>query len=216
MVPLAALTLLSLSLSPNPSPGCPDGGETLFFKVERGFQGYRLVGADSYRSFFPGKTFERGSAAAPASARAEFWVDEVLAQWMLVGNDAFPSGGAKDGRALLEAFHRFQAGTLAEAGATGAARLGAPRGFDPLEERGADGKVRPFEIWKSSLGKESEATQFWVATPHPLGVVVLSVIAPSAQAVPKAQALIDSYMFNYAPLDAAGCNRLRAEAARRR
>jgi hypothetical protein len=213
MIPLAALTLLSLSLSA--APGCPDGGETLFYKVDQGFQGYRLIGGDSYRSFFRGNSFERGSAATPASGRTEFWVDEVLAQWMLVGREAFLRGPPKDGRELLEAFYRFQSGTLADAGATGAARLGAAQGFDALEERGADGKVRPFKIWKSSLGKESEATQFWVATPHPLGVVVLSVIAPSAQAVSKAQGLIDSYMFNFGPLDAAGCKRLRAEAARK-
>lgn len=213
MIPLAALTI-SLSLSA--PPGCPDGGETLFFKVDQGFQGYRLIGGDSYRSFFPGRSFERGSAATPASGRAEFWVDEVLAQWMLVGSEAFLKGAPKDARELLEAFYRFQAGTLAEAGAGGAGKLGAARGYDPLEERGADGKRRPFKIWRSSLGSESEATQFWVATPHPLGVVVLSVIAPSAQAVPKAQAVIDSYMFNFGPLDAAGCKRLRDEAARRR
>lgn len=214
MIPLAALTLLSLSLSA--APGCPDGGETLFFKVDQGFQGYRLIGGDSYRSFFRGRSFERGSAATPASGRAEFWVDEVLAQWMLVGRDAFLKEAPKDARELLEAFHRFQAGTLAEAGAGGAGTLGAARDFDPLEERGADGKLRPFKIWSSSLGRESEATQFWVATPHPLGVVVLSVIAPSAEAVSKAQAVIDSYMFNFGPLDAAGCARLRAEAAKRR
>jgi hypothetical protein len=215
MNPLAALTILSLSLSA--APTCPEGGETVFFQVDRGFQGFRLIGGDSYRSFFAGRTFERATSARPSpSGRAEFWVDEVLAQWMLVGRDAFLQGEVRDGRALLEAFYRFQTGTLAGAGATGAATLGAAQAFEPLAEKGADGKVRLFQIWKSALGKESEATQFWVATPHPLGVVVLSVIAPSAEVLEKARSVIQSYMFNFGPIDAAGCGRLRAEGARKK
>jgi hypothetical protein len=212
MTPLAALTLLALSLSA--APTCPDGGETLFLKVDRGFQGYRLIGDGSYRSFFAGRTFERGSSAKPVAGREEFWVDELLAQWMLVAREAFLKADPKDAGALLEAFYRFQAGTLADAGTTGAGALGATKGFDALNEKGADGRARPFKIWKAALG--AEATQFWVATPAADGVVVLSVIATSRELVPKAQALIDSYMFNFGPIDAAGCRRLREQAGKRK
>jgi len=198
MVHSAALTLLSLSLSA--APGCPDGGETLFLKADRGFQGYRLIGGDSYRSFFAGKALERASAGKPAAGgRAEFWVDDVLAQWMLVGREAFMEVVPKSEWQLLHAFHEFQSGAVA----------GIEREPQPLEQKAGDGKPRLFDVWSAALGKASEATQFWVATPHPRGVVVLTVIAPSADAIPKARAVIDAYMANYGPIDAAACKRFR-------
>jgi hypothetical protein len=83
--------------------------------------------------------------------------------------------------------------------------------FNPIEKKGDDGKTRLFKIWKAVLGNETKGTQFWIATPHPRGVVALTLIVPAGAPVPKARAVIDTYIANFASIDDASCKVLREE-----
>jgi hypothetical protein len=200
-----------------PAPAaCPDSGDTAFFESPLGFQGVRLLGEESYRATFPGKAFSTAAATAQTAAgRAEFWADKRLVQWQLV-----PAGVIKAPRGATEA-QRLEAqadGELAylkELVASGQARAGNVERFAPVEVKDAAGRARRFLIWKAVMGEQREATQYWITTPHPRGVVMLTLIAPTAEDA-GVKPFIDGYLATYAPLDAAACAQVRAELSQGR
>ncbi len=229
---LLAATLVALATAADPAPAarpaapkaaavpapaakapaaCPDTGDTAFFDSPLGFQGVRLLGDESYRAIFPGEAFSTAAATVQTgTGRAEFWADKRLVQWQLV-----PAGVIKAPRGATPA-QRLQAqadGELAylrELVAQGQARASDVERFAPVEVKDAAGRPRPFLIWKAVMGGKREATQYWITTPHPRGVVMLTLIAPAAEDG-GVKPFIDGYLASYAPLDAAACAQVRAE-----
>ena len=127
----AYLAVLMLSAS----PGCPDTGATTFFDNGNGFQGYRLLGSDSYASFFVGRAFRKAAAdESGLPGRAEFWVDRLLVQWQLVPASAFGASSSAD-RAKLKAWLDFELGYVKRAASKAKASLANIHTFEPFESR---------------------------------------------------------------------------------
>ena len=213
MIAHASIFLLSLVLA-GPTQ-CPDNGDTTFFDGGKGFQGFRLLGANSYRSFFVGRSFRKATADAPGQpGRVMFWVDRLMVQWQLVETRVFQPNRSPSDRETLRAHLEYEHGylkTLAEQGKLKVANL---KVFEPIEKKGGDGKERLFQIWQATTGNRLEGTQFWVTTTNSQGVVVMAIIAPSQEDVGAAKAIIDSYMHNYGPVDELGCKRLQEDASK--
>jgi hypothetical protein len=136
-------------------------------------------------------------------------VGPVLAQWGLTFRETFTARATRGDRELLEAFYRWEYDFLVTTSRSAGIAVTDVENFNPIEKKGGDGKTRLFKIWKAVLGKEKKGTQFWVATPHPRGVVVLALIVPAGAPVAKARAVIDTYIANFGPVDDASCEVLR-------
>lgn len=210
-----ALLLALASVALAAAPACPDTGSTLFFKSDEGFQGYRLEGDASYRSLFVGADWEKASPEKSSPLGwAEFWVDRIFAQWGLMPRETFVSAGVKGDLAVLDAYHRHEFGYLQALAREGKVVVADVESLAPIPVKGSDGKTRHFKVWSALLGAEGKVRQFWVATPHPRGAIVLTLIPRAEAAEADVRRLIDSYMANFGPVSAAACVRLREERER--
>lgn len=196
-----------------PEGGCPDTGATTFYKAEDGFQGFRLEGDASYRSYFPGSSWEKVPEGPPG--RAEFWLDGLYVGWNRIGQEEFLKAPSRTDREVLDAYYRWEFGYLTEMARTGKVSLGDVETYEPFEKRGNDGKTRLFKIWRAMLGSDKKGPQFWVATPHPRGAIVLTLIVPQGASVKMARKVIDTYVANLSSVDDRACALLRREAGRK-
>jgi hypothetical protein len=214
---VAQLPVVLMSLALSASPKCPDTGATTFFDGGKGYRGFRLLGADSYRTFFVGKSFRKAEGhPATAPGRVMFWLDRLMVQWQLVDASAFKAAPTASEADKLKAHFDYEYGYMKSLADQGKVKTANLQVFNPIEEKGPDGKKRVFKIWHATMGEKLDATQFWVTTSHPLGVVMLMIIAGSPDEVNSAKAVIDSYMGNYSSVDQATCQRLQDETTKSR
>ena len=203
--------VLAFAFAVTTTPECPSTGETTFFQVENGFQGVRLLGANSYRSFFVGKSFRKADGGTPTpTGQAMFWLEDLMVQWGLVPADAFKAAAKASAVDTLEAHFAYEYGYLQDLAKKGAVKVANPQAYGVVNEKGPDGAVRSFKIWKVDTGAKLEGTQFWVTVVHLQGVVMLTIIAPTT-AVGSAKRVIDSYMANFTSVDAPTCAKIHAE-----
>jgi hypothetical protein len=140
-----------------------------------------------------------------------FWLDDMMVQWQLVDGSAFKATPSASDIDKLKAHFDYEYGYLKNLAEQGKVKTANLKVFNPIEEAGPDGQKRVFKIWHAATGQNLEATQFWVTTSHPLGVVMLMIIATSPDQVNLAKAVIDSYMGNYSSVNPSTCQRLQDE-----
>jgi len=203
MLHAAALALAAWTVSA--PPRCPDDGSVSVHAVEDGYIVVRLLGDDSHRSLLKGGTYHDLDREA-LQGRVMFVIDELAVQWLLVERTAFARGALPSARATLDAYYDFEMGHLR---AQPIAVRSLER-FDLFDVTGPDGRRRTFLVWKAVLG-DAPGPQFWVATAHPRGIVVLSVGGRSESA---SKALVDSYLDTFSSVDAESCAVLKEERAR--
>lgn len=212
---LAPFPVVLLSLALSVSPKCPDTGATTFFDGGNGYRGVRSLGADSYGSFFVGKSFRKAEGELPPQpGSVMFWLDRLMVQWQLVDARAFQVAPAAPDSDKLKAHFDYEYGYLKGLAEQGKVKTADLKIFDPVEKAGPDGKKRVFKIWHAKVGEQLDATQFWVTTGHPLGVVVLSIMAMRPEDLKAAKAIVDSYMGNYSSSDPQECQRLQEEVSK--
>jgi hypothetical protein len=190
------------------APACPDDGATTVFRQDKGFAAYRAAGEATYRSFFRGNELEAVDPDA-GSGRAEFWLDGLFVQWMRVDDSEFLKSSARTPSDVLEAFYGHESGHLLRVAREQALDVRDLARFEHEEKH--DGVARRFLIWTAILGRKGEASrQYWIATRHARGVVLLTMILRSLDDDSRARSVIDSYLANFSAVRGDECAALSA------
>ena len=203
MLHAAALALAAWTVSA--PTRCPDDGSVSIHAAEDGYVVVRLLGDDSHRCLLKGGTYRELDPEA-LQGRVMFGIDDLAVQWLLVERAAFVRGALPSAQATLEAYYDFEMSHLRAQPIV----VRSLERFDLFDVTGPDGRRRTFLVWKAVLG-DAPGPQFWVATAHPRGIVVLSVGGRSESA---SKALVDSYLDTFSSVDAESCAALRKERAR--
>lgn len=179
------------------SAQCPDNGQVLVMKQEKGIELIRFFGRSSIKGFFPGPDFV-WVKANKHNPEPTFWVDGLLVQWMFFPKREFMGANATSDQDTLEGYYRYETEYLKQTFTKTGSQLNLAR-FLNTEEHASDGTKHTFLIWSAT--PQGDATkQYWVATVHPRGVVSMSVIPRNPADEGKMRTLIDSYMASYAIL----------------
>jgi hypothetical protein len=189
---------------PPPSPPdagpVPDDGITSFQDLLGRYRGVITEGPGSVSAEFAGGTFSMAEDRAPGDAPA-FWIGPLRLQWFTVARSQFMGEGSASEAKVLESHHLWEMAYLRHS----QKQQGMP---EPVvsegqlrRERAVDGSLRSTYAWRMRVGAPGkEATQFVVSAPTARGVVVLNVIATSAEEEALARNLIEAYRFTLIPI----------------
>lgn len=178
----------------------PDDGITSFQDLLGRYRGVITEGAGSVSAEFAGGTFRMAEDRAPGSAPA-FWIGPLRLQWFTVGRTEFMGEGGASEAKVLESHHLWELAYIRKS----MKQQGLP---EPVisegtlrRERAVDGVLRTTYAWRMRVGAPGqEATQFVVSAPTAKGVVVLNVIAPTAEDEALARTLLEAYRFTLIPI----------------
>jgi hypothetical protein len=202
--PVLAIAVLASSVA---SGQCPDDGKTVFCEVDKGFKGVTFLGGDSYQGFFVGSKFKAGDDPD----RVVFWVDDLLLEWKLINPEASHVDARWSTKKQLSSYFRFEIDYINDLQRKNQIRVAGIKLFKPISIKGEGGE-RTFQIMRAVLGKKGEQVpQYWVATTHPRGIVLLSLIQPKKADSKVASRFIDSYMGSFSGVDAALCETIRSQ-----
>lgn len=175
----------------------PDNGQTLVLKQEKGIQLVRFFGVASVNAFFPGPGFT-WVEADKNNPDPTFWVDGMLVQWMHFTREEIGCKRALKGQDLVEFYFRYETSYLRQVANVDASQLHIER-FSFTGDQASDGLKHHFLIW-SATPNGGNTKQYWVATDHPQGLMVMSLIPSQPADENKIKTLIDSYMASYSVL----------------
>ncbi|MBS1766406.1 MAG: hypothetical protein JST05_03250 [Acidobacteria bacterium] len=176
---------------------CPDNGQILVLKQDKGIQLVRFFGKDSIKGFFPGHDFT-WVLADKHNPEPTFWIDGFLVEWAFFPQSEYMRGKATNDRESVEAYYKYETDYLKAESRRPVSSLHIER-FLNEEDKATDGSNHTFLIWSATPG-EGSIKQFWIATVHPRGIVTMSVIPKSHLDDTRMKTLIDSYMASYAIL----------------
>lgn len=178
----------------------PEDGLTSFQDLIGRYRGVITEGVGSVSAEFSGGTFRMAEDRAPGASPA-FWIGPLRLQWFTVNRTQFMGEGGGSESKVLESHHLWELNYLR----TSMKQQGLP---EPVvsegtlrRERALDGVPRTTYAWRMRVGMPGhEATQFVVTAPTAHGVVVLNVIATTAEDEALAKTLIDTYRFTLIPI----------------
>jgi len=186
---------------------CPDDGKTFFCEVDKGFKGITFLGDDSYQGFFVGSKFR----TEDDPNRVVFWVDDLRLEWRLIAPEAFHAGAKSSKKQKLSSYFKFEVDYINDLKRKKQVQVNDLKLFKPISIKGERGE-QTFQIMKAILGeKGDQAPQYWVATNHPQGIVLLSVIQTKKDDSQSVNRFIDSYMTSFSGVDAELCKKIRQQ-----